>query len=173
MWKIKRSKNQIEFLKRKIEDLKPDINNSNSQYTENFNLNMKGYELAKTLAKKLEWYWDDSLIVFMYDENDFLEKLINTGKFYGKTDKQINGRPSSCHENSSNYYTQKKNEGNWNDNLFICTWYALSDDLLWREHTWIIENGKILETTVERLAYYWICLEGKELEDFLFFNWCF
>lgn len=57
---------------------------------------------------------------------------------------------SECHENVSELLS----EGAIKDG---CYGYALSDDGLWREHSWgITDSGLIIETTTRRLAY--VCL---------------
>jgi hypothetical protein len=44
----------------------------------------------------------------------------------------------------------------------ICSGYALSDDGLWREHTWgILRDGGILETTIAREKYFGLYHPGK------------
>lgn len=57
--------------------------------------------------------------------------------------------PSACHTNTVEWYLDQTE-----DDTSICTGYALSSDGLWRQHSWGLENGQIVETTIERVAYY-------------------
>jgi len=57
--------------------------------------------------------------------------------------------PSACHTNTVEWYLDQA-EGD----ASICTGYALSSDGLWRQHSWGLKNGRIVETTIERVAYY-------------------
>src|SRR3954453_21146479 len=50
------------------------------------------------------------------------------------------------------------------------TGYALSDDGLWRQHSWgVKEDGTIVETTVVRLKYFGLVLRGRDAD--LFAEW--
>lgn len=109
------------------------------------------YELLQT---------NGTVVVPAYDTYEDLLSLIHEWVFFGETDKFIKWRPSSCHENSADYCKRKKGAS-------LYTWYALSEDNLWRQHSWVVEWGLVLETTVWRLSYYWIELTGSKLEEFI------
>jgi len=54
---------------------------------------------------------------------------------------------------------------------YIGTGYALSDDGLWRQHSWgVKKDGTIVETTVLRSLYFGLLLEGSEAELFALAN---
>lgn len=58
------------------------------------------------------------------------------------------GRPSDCHENCRELAGR-------DPSLVWHYGYALSDDGMWREHSWCVKpDGGIVETTVERVAYF-------------------
>lgn len=64
--------------------------------------------------------------------------------------------PSQCHVNVARQLNAGR-EGLTG----ICTGYALSDDGLWRRHWWgEFADGRLLETTVERVTYF-----GMSLRD--------
>jgi hypothetical protein len=48
----------------------------------------------------------------------------------------------------------------------IATGYALSEDGLWRQHSWGILREGLLETTAERRRYFGILLSGSEADHF-------
>jgi hypothetical protein len=64
---------------------------------------------------------------------------------------------SSCHVNTAILF--KRGGGS------IASGFALSEDGLWREHSWIVEGGKrdaLVETTVLRLLYHGYLLSAEE-----------
>jgi len=68
---------------------------------------------------------------------------------------------SSCHQNVSAVW---RNRGH--GIVAIATGYALSEDGLWRQHSWGILRDGILETTEERSKYFGIVLQGEDADDF-------
>ena len=48
----------------------------------------------------------------------------------------------------------------------IGTGYALSEDGLWRQHSWGMRNDQIVETTAERVKYFGRILTGNEADAF-------
>lgn len=77
-----------------------------------------------------------------------LERLLTHGKLF--TGKVIFKEMESnqCHDNCYELYKSKKIEK-------VCCGYALSDDGLWRFHSWgKKKNGTIVETTCPRLLYF-------------------
>lgn len=61
--------------------------------------------------------------------------------------KIIKMKQSRCHDNSLLLATADKK-------IIMHSGYALSDDGLWRHHSWCMdEHGNIIETTVRRLIY--------------------
>lgn len=91
-----------------------------------------------------------------------LDKIISRGD---KIDTHniifVEGRTNECHENSALLY---KN----NDSVTeIGTGWALSDDGLWRQHSWAMRGSELIETTVERSVYYGILLKNNEAQEFV------
>lgn len=82
-----------------------------------------------------------------------LDNILNYGQFWvGSNAKLMRGEPSRCHANSANLWEQNK------EATRICTGYALSEDGIWRQHSWLVwhkaRSNQIVETTVKRIAYY-------------------
>ena len=48
----------------------------------------------------------------------------------------------------------------------ICTGYALTEDGLWRQHSWGLLREALLETTEPRVKYFGILLQGDKAERF-------
>ena len=53
----------------------------------------------------------------------------------------------------------------------VCTGYALSDDGMWRQHSWCIDKRprttKIIETTEPRVLYFGYVLNDEETKRFI------
>jgi hypothetical protein len=60
------------------------------------------------------------------------------------------GVPSNCHGNTAMLYVHHRGA------VQIASGYALSEDGLWRQHSWGINaaDGRAIETTVRRVRYY-------------------
>jgi hypothetical protein len=75
--------------------------------------------------------------------------------------KLIKGKPNDCHRNAADNYEKF----GW----LIFTGYALSEDGVWRQHSW--NFGKdFVETTEKRIAYYGYPLDENESNVFIFAN---
>lgn len=94
---------------------------------------------------------------------------MSRGQFFlGKGAKLKKGEPCHCHSNAA--YMWEANKGRCQ----IATGYALSDDGLWRQHSWIVQPLKVKyrvwETTVKRVAYFGTILTDEECEAFCYKN---
>ena len=80
----------------------------------------------------------------------------------------MKGQPSQCHRNSS--YCWEANQ----DKAVLCTGYGLSEDGMWRQHSWLVElrprRNRIVETTVPRVAYFGYGMTTEEAWDFYYDN---
>lgn len=98
-------------------------------------------------------------------EEDF-EKIMERGQIWtGKHSvKMMKGRPSQCHKNSCDLWVNNK------DKSVIATGYALSDDGMWRQHSWLIHikpsSVNVIETTVKREAYFGFTMTYDECVEF-------
>ena len=68
---------------------------------------------------------------------------------------------SSCHQNVAAVWKARRF-----GIVAIATGYALSEDGLWRQHTWGILREGVLETTKARLKYFGIVLQGDRADHF-------
>lgn len=74
----------------------------------------------------------------------------------------LSGRPSDCHGNVARLWTAKELPLRC-----VATGYALSDDGLWRQHSWAVQdNGAVVETTEVREMYAGVCLDAKAADRF-------
>lgn len=104
-----------------------------------------------------------------------LEKILKRGFIqHGKHINFMPGETSRCHANVADLWRQ--NGGR----LKIVTGYAMSDDDLWRQHSWLIDMEdrvpgghnlfRIVETTTPRELYYGFVLWQEEAEEFEYNN---
>lgn len=86
----------------------------------------------------------------------------------------VEGEPCRCHDNSAILWAQMKDEWKEKGNLKIMTGYALSENGMWREHSWcLLEDAKdfngmdiYIETTEKRAAYYGFAMDENEAYEF-------
>lgn len=94
---------------------------------------------------------------------DDLRNIMERGQLWlGENPKMMPGRPSQCHRNSASCWERNKYR------TILCTGYALSEDGLWRQHSWLVDfkHQQIVETTVPRVAYFGFAMTQEEAEDF-------
>lgn len=101
-------------------------------------------------------------------EEDYIN-IMKYGQFwYGRGARLMKGQPNQCHKNSCELWKNNKHRTK------ICTGYALSEDGIWRQHSWLIEfksaSNKIIETTKLRVAYFGFIMNYKQCEDFVYAN---
>jgi hypothetical protein len=104
--------------------------------------------VLSVLATKLLAY-GGTKVVIPYLEPDILE-LFKRGTIVQMNKLRIiKGYRNSCHSNSAKY--SLKHPG-----TTMYTGYALSDDDMWRQHSWVVDTKGIIETTEKRIAYFGI-----------------
>jgi len=99
-----------------------------------------------------------------------MEKILSRGYYRKGTSKMMEGSPSRCHSNVCNLYVLNQRVAD----VTICTGYALSNDGLWRQHSWLLHRYKtrtqhrtrVIETTTKRVAYFGFEMTEKEAEVF-------
>jgi hypothetical protein len=94
-----------------------------------------------------------------------LSALLESGFVMGGPVKLVAMKTNSCHQNLANIWrTQKFGV------IGIGTGYVLTEDQLWRQHSWGVLREGILETTKERTKYFGILLQGSRADRFARFN---
>ena len=108
-------------------------------------------------------------VCFPYIEED-LGRIIERGILWDGADAEMMlGQPSQCHMNSAYCWDANR------DKTTIATGYALSEDGMWRQHSWCVgfyddETPYIVETTSPRIAYYGFPMTYAECERFFYEN---
>lgn len=95
------------------------------------------------------------------DFEEDIAALLEYGQIWDGRSTKIPGRPSDCHFNSVSAWTSNA------DRIVVVTGYALSDDGMWRQHSWCMGadrrgRPKVYETTVPREAYFGVPLTYEE-----------
>lgn len=90
-----------------------------------------------------------------------LKELLERGRLFSTDNIRLHEMRYKCHVNVARlYHFSFKGEK-------IATGWALSDDGLWRQHSWLMtSDGKIVETTEVRLTYYGVELTEEESHFF-------
>jgi hypothetical protein len=70
-------------------------------------------------------------------------------------------KSSMCHQNVAAIW-----KGHKFGVIGVASGYALSDDGLWRQHSWALLRNGVLETTEERLKYFGILLQNSRADHF-------
>lgn len=80
----------------------------------------------------------------------------------GRGVKLAKGAPSQCHRNTALLWDANRSRST------IVTGWALSDDGIWRQHSWVkdMEADRLYETTEKRTLYFGFDLTPEEAEDF-------
>ncbi len=122
-----------------------------------------------TLRAKLLDFAGDAVCILGYESD--LSELLTHGQFWvGNNVKMMRGQSRQCHSNSAKIWLDNQ------EDMHICTGYALSDDGMWRQHSWGVWNKKrsnqIIETTEPRILYYGFAMPPDMCEQFADYNYC-
>lgn len=106
---------------------------------------------------------EEEVCMTAYDEDAV--KTLSRGQFFYGSSYMRKGQPSQCHANSA--YLWDANRGHCS----IATGYALSEDGLWRCHSWVVQprsrTMRVWEMTVKRVVYFGFVMNDTECQEFL------
>jgi len=120
-------------------------------------------DLKPLKEKLLSLGGDFVALQFEPDLNDILKR----GQvFDGKKASSIRWPASHCHANVATLWDRTRNTRNTK----IVTGWALSNDGIWRQHSWLLETvvgeERVLETTAPRAKYFGFVLTDDEAFKF-------
>jgi hypothetical protein len=117
--------------------------------------------IVEDLATRLLQLGGTKVCVQFTDES-WCELYVQGGEMCPTTSvRVVPGRPSNCHINCATLWGQHKAQ------YRLATGYALSDDGVWRGHTWLVSlDGEVIETTVPRTSYFGVVFSEKGSEWF-------
>lgn len=136
--------------------------------TENIRANGKTVdEDIFTLRDKLLSFGGSEVCLPVVEED--LQNILDRGQlWYGDRVRMMKGKPSQCHMNSAYCWYANK------EKTVLCTGYALSQDGMWRQHSWLIElrprKNRVVETTTPRALYFGYPMTRDEANEFYFDN---
>ena|SRR5579883_1421364 len=103
-------------------------------------------------------------MVFRYEPD--LKLLLKRGELFDEPAEFVPGEASHCHLNVARLWREYKGD------VSIGTGYALSEDDLWRQHSWLIREKpiagqyRLIETTIRRVKYFGVILTEAEAKVF-------
>ena len=102
-----------------------------------------------------------------YEED--INNILEYGQTWDVLTTQLKrGEPSQCHRNAANLWHNNRNSKTFR--LIMCTGYALSNDGVWRQHSWLIQAkpraNVLIETTVPRIAYHGFAMTTEIAKEF-------
>ena len=106
------------------------------------------------------------LVVAPMQPEDDIVRLIADGRHADDvTAFAVGGGRCDCHANAARLWRNRNAERH--DVVAIGTGYALSDDGLWRQHSWTVTStGAVIETTEPRERYFGLTLTGQDAATF-------
>jgi hypothetical protein len=121
----------------------------------------------RILRDKLIAIAGDAVVLPMIEDD--IDILLQRGDIIPQNykPKMMEGAPCQCHSNVARLYEANP------DRMVVCTGYGLSDDDLWRPHSWGWDkrSRRIVETTESREIYWGVKLAPNEAEVFCSNNW--
>ena len=97
----------------------------------------------------------------IWDESDYHEIMTRGEPFEGSGAVMRRGEDRACHQNSARLWLSEHREG-----FALCTGWALSDDGMWRQHSWGLKDGRVVETTEPRVGYFGFIMTDNEARNF-------
>lgn len=131
-------------------------------HEENYLAESKQSQLLIELRKRLLAINGEFVLFTLFDED--LPKILSRGRTWPSARSIMKeGEPCRCHQNSAFLWSNNRRK------LKVVTGWALSDDGLWRQHTWCWwpKQRKVVETTVSRVAYFGFEMTTPEAEELL------
>jgi hypothetical protein len=101
----------------------------------------------------------------LFQPNPYVGQILEQGRgFSGQGARMDRGHPSSCHWNVTLRHARSMGE------VRILTGYALSEDGVWRQHSWGLEGDLVFESTDDRVLYYGYELTPEQSFEFVLSN---
>ena len=116
----------------------------------------------KPLVEKLLSIGGDFVVIWMGEPD--LDKLLSRGRLFENKVILHEMQPNNCHANIARLWDRNKR-------IKIVTGWALSDDGLWRQHSWGLKIPRLIETTEKRIKYFGVILNEMESITFHYNNW--
>jgi hypothetical protein len=117
-------------------------------------------QTAQPLSTILLQYGGKRVVTWL-GSDPTIDLVIEHGRLFVMPAVKKTGQRSRCHQNVARMYREHQH-----GIKAIGTGYALTDDGIWREHSWGISAKRILETTTMRLLYFGVEMKGEAADWF-------
>jgi hypothetical protein len=123
--------------------------------------------MSEALKVTLLKYGGESVAI-MPEPEGVLDKLLSRGQVWsGLRARKIAGARNRCHGNSAlAYFRFSNNQTKWKS-CKIMTGYAMASDSIWRQHSWLLVDGRLVDTTMTFELYFGIILSDVEACQFV------
>jgi hypothetical protein len=120
-------------------------------------------QFVKDLCSHLIQIDGKIVVVEFHESPGFCKALVKFGEVTHNDNLELFiGEDRECHTNSAVLWSQNR------EIYCLVTGFALSDDGVWRRHSWVKTNdGKLIETTIRREKYFGLTLKTELAESFL------
>ncbi len=91
-----------------------------------------------------------------------LATILDRGRVWRRPQLEIRpGKINCCHENAARLYRQDPHRLQ-----IVAGWVLHPDDVVWRQHSWLLNGSVLVETTVAAVIYYGAVLDSHEAVRF-------
>lgn len=102
-------------------------------------------------------------VFLMPEPEGMFEKLLARGELWpGNRAKKIAGRKHRCHRNAALAYLRFCNDQTKWKSCEIVTGYALANTSFWCQHSWLLIDGGLSDTTMKFESYFGVVLDKVE-----------
>jgi hypothetical protein len=127
-------------------------------------------ERERELYRRLLSHGGDRVVVPADEEDPDLERVFARGQLLDGASAILKpGVPRRCHQNAARLWERGQTTAKIRPvrGCTLATGYALSDDGLWRSHSFCVAaDGRVLETTTLRDRYFGVLLDSDEAAAF-------
>jgi hypothetical protein len=112
----------------------------------------------EVLERRLLDLGGHTALLFLPDPD--IGRLLERGRYFpGSGARMCRGGDSACHGNAGLLFVESRGA------VRVATGYALSDDGLWRQHSWGLtaDDWSVVETTEPRIRYFGFVLSDAEM----------
>jgi hypothetical protein len=116
-------------------------------------------ESFRPIYDKLLSFGGDDVSIPVASEKEIGLLQSDKCRFFSGESVSVRGDPNMCHRNVAVLWKS-------NPDMVIYSGYALSDDGVWRQHSWGFDDGTVIETCVKRKKYFGYPLNKSESKEF-------
>lgn len=97
------------------------------------------------------------------ERDPHLEELLARAQVWRRvTPRKIPGTVNQCHENAARAYVKSPAK-----HQIVTGWALHADDVVWRQHSWVLRSDQLCETTWPAKIYFGVILDEAETARFV------